>query len=416
LLQYLYFNLTGEPMDLIYKNEKTLFGIMLALSVLLWIMLVIGTVGLALVYGLLFFLVYCFAQSALISHIKGTGVQITAQQCPDLHRQIAACCEKLGLDEQPEAYLMQMGGAFNAFATRFFGRDFLVLYSDVVDALADNPDALNFYIGHEIGHIKRKHLKWSTVLLPASVLPLIGAAYSRAREYTCDRHGLAACDNAVNAEFGMATLAAGGKRWRTMSKTAYIGQSKHTDGFWMSFHELIGDYPWLVKRMGAVRALARGQEPRQPSRHPMAVLLALFVPRFGIGGGGGLIVTVAVVGMLAAVAIPAYQEYVQKAQVAAAYMSGRQASAAVEKYYFENKRIPATLQVAGAQAQPAGNQAVELIQLSPESAEISVLTRIVSAHGQGVLKFTPTLDENKRMVWKCSAQGLREQVLPPACR
>lgn len=39
---------------------------------------------------------------------------------------------------------MQMGGAFNAFATRFFGRDFLVLYSDVVDALEDNPDALNF--------------------------------------------------------------------------------------------------------------------------------------------------------------------------------------------------------------------------------------------------------------------------------
>jgi Zn-dependent protease with chaperone function len=194
-------------MDLVYKNEKTLFGIMLALSAVLWIVLVLGTLGLALVYGLVFFLVYCFAQSALISHIKGTGVQITEQQFPDLHHQIAACCDKLGQADQPDAYLMQMGGAFNAFATRFLGRDFLVLYSDVVDALADNPDALNFYIGHEIGHIKRKHLKWSTVLLPASLLPLVGAAYSRAREYTCDRHGLAACENPVNAEFGMAALA-----------------------------------------------------------------------------------------------------------------------------------------------------------------------------------------------------------------
>ncbi|MET0857382.1 MAG: M48 family metalloprotease [Telluria sp.] len=403
-------------MNLIYKNEKTLFGIMLALSVVLWIALVIGTVGLALVYGLLFFLAYCFAQSALISHIKGTGVQITEQQCPDLHRQVAACCEKLGQSQQPDAYLMQMGGAFNAFATRFFGRDFLVLYSDVVDALADNPDALNFYIGHEIGHIKRKHLKWSTVLLPASILPLIGAAYSRAREYTCDRHGLAACDSAVNAEFGMAALAAGGKRWRTISKTAYIGQSQHTDSFWMSFHELVGDYPWLVKRMAALRSLARGQEPSQPSRHPMAVVLALFVPRFGLGGGAGLIVTVAVVGMLAAIAIPAYQDYGQKAQVAAAYMSGRQASAAVEKYYFAHNRVPATLQAAGASAVPAGDKAVELIQLNPDNAEIRVLTRIVSAHGQGVLTFSPTLDENKRMVWKCSAQDLREQVLPAACR
>ena len=403
-------------MDLVYKNEKTLFAIMLVLSVLLWIVLVVGTVGLALVYGLFFFLAYCFAQSALISHIKGTGVQITEQQCPDLHRQIAACCEKLGQGEQPDAYLMQMGGAFNAFATRFFGRDFLVLYSDVVDALADNPDALNFYIGHEIGHIKRKHLKWSTVLLPASVLPLIGAAYSRAREYTCDRHGLAACDSALNAEFGMAALAAGGKRWRTMSKTSYISQVQHTDRFWMSFHELVGDYPWLVKRMGALRALAQGHEPSQPRRHPMAVLLALFVPRFGIGGGGGLLVTVAMVGVLAAVAIPAYQDYTQKAQVFAAYSSGRAAAHAVEMYYAANQKVPATLEAAGASAQPADNQAVAMIQLNPENAQVKVLTRIVSVHGQGTLTFSPSQGEDKRIMWKCSAQDLRPQVLPPDCR
>ena len=402
-------------MDLVYKNEKTLFGIMLTLSVLLWIVLVVGTFGTALGYGLLAFLGYCFAQSALISHIKGTGVQITEQQFPDLHRQIAACCGKLGQGEQPDAYLMQMGGAFNAFATRFFGRDFLVLYSDVVDALADNPDALNFYIGHEIGHIKRKPLAWSTVLLPAAILPLVGAAYSRAREYTCDRHGLAACDSAVNAEFGMAALAAGGRRWRTMSKTAYIGQARHTDRFWMSFHELVGDYPWLVKRMGALRSLAQGQELRQPRRHPLAVVLALFVPRLGVGGSGSLILTVASIGVLAAVAIPAYQDYTQRAQVYAAYESGRAAARAVDTYYVANGKVPATLAAAGVAARPGG-QAVELIQLNPENAQVRVLTRLVSVHGQGVLTFSPSLDENKHIVWKCSAQDLRLQVLPPDCR
>ncbi|QNA87573.1 M48 family metalloprotease [Massilia sp. Dwa41.01b] len=299
-------------MDLVYKNEKTLFGIMLVLSIFVWAGMIFGAGGVVLVYGLMFFLFYCFAQSALISYIKGTGVRITHEQFPDLHQQIGACCAKLGLERVPEAYVLQMGGSLNAFATRFLGRDFLVLYSDVIDNLHDNPDALNFYIGHEIGHIKRRHLSWATVLLPASFLPLVGAAYSRAREYTCDRH-LAACEHPLNAEFGIAALAAGGKRWRTMNKGAYIDQARETEGFWMSFHELVGDYPWLVKRMAAVRALAAGQEVRQPRRHVLATIMALFVPRTGATGGGGAIMTVAIVGILAAVAIPAYEKYTQKA-------------------------------------------------------------------------------------------------------
>jgi Zn-dependent protease with chaperone function/Tfp pilus assembly major pilin PilA len=401
-------------MDLVYKNEKKLFTIMLVLSVVAWIAVVVGTLGLALVYALIFFLVYCFAQSALISYIKGTGVMITQAQFPDLKRQVTACCDKLGLDQEPEAYLMQMGGSFNAFATRFLGRDFLVLYSDIVDAVADNPDALNFYIGHEIGHIKRKHLTWSTVLLPASVLPLLGAAYSRAREYTCDRHGLAACDNPVNAQFGLAALAAGGKRWRTMSKTAYIAQAQQSNGFWMSFHELVGDYPWLVKRMGAVKALAAGQEAAPPARHPLAALLALFVPRFGIGGGGGLIVMIAIVGVLAAVAVPAYQAYVQKAQVADAYLTGKRATAAVETYFYENNAVPASLELVGVPSRP-GAGAVEQVRLNPRDGVVEVMTRVRSTNGQGLLVFTPTLDEQKRIVWSCRADAIMPAAAPSSC-
>ncbi|MFC5551378.1 M48 family metalloprotease [Massilia aerilata] len=300
-----------------YRNQERLFRLMLVWSVLIWGALLVMTFGLALVYLLFGFLFYCVAQSALISYIKGNGVRITEEQFPDLKQQISACCRKLGLEEEPQAYLMQMGGMLNAFATRFLGRHFLVLYSDVVDGLADNPDALNFYIGHEIGHIKRRHLSWSTVLLPATVLPLIGPAYSRAREYTCDRHGLAACDNPRNAEHGLAVLAAGGKRARTMNNQAYVDQARHTEGFWMSFHELVGDYPWLVKRMAAVRALAAGHELRQPSRNKLAAALALFVPRIGIGSGAAAVVSIFMVAVMAAVLIPAYKQYQVRAREAA---------------------------------------------------------------------------------------------------
>jgi len=403
-------------MDLVYKNERSLFVVMLVLSLIVWAGLVAGMGGAVFGYAVMFFLFYCFAQSALISYLKGNAVRITPEQFPDLDAQINACCFKLGLERAPDAYLLQMGGSLNAFATRFLGRDFLVLYSDVVDGLHDNPDALNFYIGHEIGHIKRKHLSWGTVLLPASILPLIGAAYSRAREYTCDRHGLAACEQPVNAEFGMAALAAGGKRWRTMNNSAFIEQSRETEGFWMSFHELVGDYPWLVKRMAAVRALAAGQEPRQPRRHLVATLLALFVPRLGgaaAGSMGGLIALVAMAGILAAVAIPAYQEYTHKAVAMSAYATGQQASAKVEHYLAEHGRIP-TLAQAGIQANPGGQ--VREIEIDPKNAVLRVMTSIDTKEGAGTLVFEPSLDEDGKVSWSCSAEGIAQRALPAECQ
>lgn len=349
-------------MNLVYDNERKLFKLMLAWSLLVWGLVLVLTVGLALVYALFAFLLYCFVQSALISYIKGNGVRITEEQFPDLKRQIAACCRKLGLDEEPQAYLLQMGGMLNAFATRFLGRDFLVLYSDVVDGLADNPDALNFYIGHEIGHIKRKHLHWATVLMPATALPLIGAAYARAREYTCDRHGLAACDDPRNAEHGLAVLAAGGKRARAMNHRAYVEQARQTEGFWMSFHELVNDYPWLVKRMAAVRALAAGHELRQPPRNKLAGLLALCVPRMGVGGGA--VVPVFVIALFAAVAIPAYKGYQQRAQQQAVVQAMQEvdtalaAADAAERTAQEGGAQEGGAQDEGTQGEPAPSDTV----------------------------------------------------------
>jgi Zn-dependent protease with chaperone function/type II secretory pathway pseudopilin PulG len=400
-------------MELVYKNEKRLFGLMLGLSVLVWVLVLIGTAGMVLVYALLAFLFYCFAQSALISYIKGNGVRITEEQFPDLKQQIHDCCRKLDVIDEPQAYLLQMGGMLNAFATRFLGRDFLVLYSEVVDGLADNPDALNFYIGHELGHLKRKHLSWATVLMPASVLPLVGPAYSRAREYTCDRHGLAACENPVNAEHGLAVLAAGGKRARSMNTQAYIDQSSQTEGFWMSFHELVGDYPWLVKRMAAVRALAAGREPSQPSRNTLAGVLALFVPRLGVAGGGAL-VSVAMIGILAALAIPAYQGYTQKAKTMAAYGVGHDATTKVSAYYAAKEAVPSTLEEAGVRL--ANDSAVNEVQFDPDTAQLRVVTSIVSAQGAGTLVFSPSLDGNKHVVWRCSAENLAQTALPDNCR
>ena len=153
---------------------------------------VIGTIGIALIYVLFAFIFYSFVQSAFISALKGNGVKVTPSQYPDLHKSLVECCRRIGMEQPPELYLLRTD-FFNALATKFLGRNFIVLFTDVVDALADEPGAIDFYIGHELGHIHRKHLKWAPVFFPALLLPVLGAAYRRSQEYTCDRYGAARC-------------------------------------------------------------------------------------------------------------------------------------------------------------------------------------------------------------------------------
>ena len=163
--------------ELVYPREVSLGAITLVLGLIGWRLLVVLTVGIALVYLLFGFLFYLFAHSAFISWLRGNAVLLSQAQLPDLRERFEACCKRLGMEEMPEAYLMQGGGTLNAFATRFLGRNYVVLLSDIVDAMEEHPDGVSFYFGHELGHIRRHHLTGNLLRAPVLWLPLLGAAY-----------------------------------------------------------------------------------------------------------------------------------------------------------------------------------------------------------------------------------------------
>lgn len=402
-------------MNLVYKNENTLFGIMLAVSVLIWGALLIATVGMALPYAAAGALAWYGARAALASRVRGTGVRIGPQQFPDLYLRVAACCERLDIDPVPETYLVQAGGSLYGFATRFLDQHILVLSSAMVDALDDHPDAINFHIGHAIGRLKRQ--RWAALLAPAALLPLLGAAYARARGYTCDRHGFHACDELASAQAGLAVLAAGGRRWRQLDGDRYAAQARQADGFWMSFHELISDQPWLVKRMAVVRSLARGTatEPVAP-RHGLAYLAALCVPRLGMGLGGlGTVLVLAVLAaVLAALAYPAWQDVEARTRMTQAVGVGRDATGAVERYYYANGQSPTTLEQAG-YAMMDPNHVVQYVTVDAGNGVVRVFPADARYRGQAIA-FTPRVDENKRVLWRCTGAGIPSTVLPPDCR
>jgi Zn-dependent protease with chaperone function len=400
-----------------YPREPTLFRITLAVAVLLWLLLIVGTLGVALLYVLIGCVIYLFVQSGFIAYIKGNAVEITPQQYPQLYAHYASCCHRIGLSRSPRLYLLQSEGMVNALAARFLNTHYVVLYSSIVDALDKHPASLRFYMGHELCHVARGHLKWAPALWPARLLPLLGPAYSRAQESSCDRYGLACCASPLDAIRAMAVMASGPQQWSRLNVRAFRDQSQETGRFWMAFHELTGGYPWLCKRVGRVAAWADNAEETFPRRNPLAYVLALFVPNLGLGAGGGpaaMLIVIVVVGVLAAVAIPAYQDYTVRAQVAQSMQPATQISKAIEDYVDINRSTPTELTDIGL-IENFSEGAIARVVLGEDGQFVLVYGGAAAIEG-ATIEFVPYLDDDKAIRWDCMGGTLPARYRPGECK
>jgi hypothetical protein len=127
-----------------------------------------------------------------------------------------------------------------------------VLLSDLLEACGDNAAARDMIIGHELGHIRAGHLRGRWLLMPASFVPFLGSALSRAREYTCDRYGCSAAGDHDAALRGLAILSAGGKYGPHVNHAALMRQRHELRSLWMLIGEWLGSHPPLSKRVWAL--------------------------------------------------------------------------------------------------------------------------------------------------------------------
>jgi Zn-dependent protease with chaperone function len=233
-----------------WPSERPLFLLALLVSLVLWVIIIASLVGLfyAIIFGVLFFVMHL----AFVAHVRGSAVRLGPDQFPDIHSAVVRIAQRMELDPVPDAYLMQAGGALNAFATRFLRRHLVVLYSDLLEACGESTGARDMIIAHELGHVRAGHLKWHWVLLPANFIPFLSQALSRAREYTCDRYGLAGAGSTDQALLGLAILSAGAKHGPLVNRKAFVAQRSFLKSGWMTIGTWLSTHPPLSQRMLAL--------------------------------------------------------------------------------------------------------------------------------------------------------------------
>ena len=267
-----------------WPSEIPLLCVVAVASFWIWLALALSIVGIFYValIGAFFFL----SHVAFVTYIRGSAIRLSERQFPELHSRVVELVALAGLRETPDAYVLQAGGSLNAFATKLFRSRMIVLFSDLLDACEGDEKARDMILGHEIGHLKSRHLDFHWLLLPGYVVPFLGAAYSRACELTCDRWGRALCGEAAGAARGLAVLAAGGRLAPQIDLATFIEQKRDLDTGWLTLGKWLAPYPPLSRRVELLRPdiPVRPFVPARGARRAIAILLlAGLVPMAATG-------------------------------------------------------------------------------------------------------------------------------------
>ena len=127
-----------------------------------------------------------------------------------------------------------------------------------------------------------------------------------------------------------------------------------------------------------------------------------------------LMIVVAIIGILAAIAIPAYQDYTKRTHVSEGMSLAGAAKTAVAEYYASEGAWPASNADAGlaAAADIKGNAVVSVTVTTDGTITVVYNTKVESGD---TLVLVPD-DATGSITWTCNTGSVDNKYLPSACR
>ncbi len=126
-----------------------------------------------------------------------------------------------------------------------------------------------------------------------------------------------------------------------------------------------------------------------------------------------LMIVIAIIAILAAIALPAYQNYTVRAKVSEALVAADACKTSVAESYQANGTLPSTTASAGCSTQTSN-------YVSSLTVASGVITVGATNLGAGVAAFnltlTPTPNAQNILIWKCTSPPADAQYVPASCR
>jgi type IV pilus assembly protein PilA len=129
-----------------------------------------------------------------------------------------------------------------------------------------------------------------------------------------------------------------------------------------------------------------------------------------------LMIVVAIIGILAAIAIPAYSDYTKRAKVTELVTAGSACKASVSEYFQAAQAYPPDLAAAGCSNTPTNK--ITSLTLTANTGVITVTANVTGAGVTGTYVLTPTeaVANSGVLQWSCTASTIDDKYLPANCR